>query len=241
MSIWIYGYRLHEGARGGFGIGAAGFLLLAPEVSVPVAEPAGENFFKQRNWSIAVGAVLAVWAVWEFTRVWQLRAGAPRLGARIFSQHYRLSTAAILIGVSNAVLYAAYGTWAYTSVLNGGIKQLLSGIEPVGPIYWILFVSLFLGMGLSAWQLRTFALQWRPSLNWARNFLGGLLMGLGVAMVPGGNDVLILNSIPSLSPHAIPAYVAVIAGIAATLSIIRWTGGMIETIDCSGDVCVGRE
>ncbi len=202
---------------------------------------AEENFFQQESWSVAIGVALAVWATWEITRVWRRSAGAPRLGARIFSQHYSLSTAAILIGVSNAVLYAAYGTWAYTGVLNSSIKQILGGFGPVGPIYWLLFISLFLGMALSAWRSRTIVLEWRPSWSWVRNFLGGLLMGLGVAMVPGGNDVLILNGIPSLSPHAIPAYLAVIAGIAATLSIIRWTGGTIETIDCSGDICEVEE
>ena len=223
------------------GCGAGGFLLFAPEAAVPVAKLPEDPVFQQENWSVALGVGLAVWAVWEITRMWRRRTGSMSIGARIFSKHYSLSMAAILIGVSNAVLYTIYGTWAYTSVLNGGIKQLLGDFGPIGPIYWILFVSLFLGMTISAWQSRTFALEWRPALSWMQQFLGGVLMGLGVAMVPGGNDVLILNGIPSLSPHAMPAYLAVIAGIAVTLLVIRWTGGTIETIDCSGDVCIIRK
>lgn len=224
----------------GFGVGAVGFLLLAPEPAVPVTVTPDGGLFQTKELSTALVVVLAVWAIWEIARVWRRRTGSTRVGARLFSEHYSLSTAAILIGVSNAVLYVIYGTWAYTSVLNDGVRQLFGGFGPVGPIYWILFISLFLGMSLSAWQSRTFSLAWRPSLSWVQQFLGGLLMGLGVAMVPGGNDVLILNAIPSLSPHAIPAYLAVIAGIAATLLIVRWSGGSIETIDCSGDVCVNR-
>ena len=224
----------------GFGIGAAGFLLLAPEPAAPVAVTPDRGLFQSEKLSIAVIAALGVWAVWEIARMWRRHATATRIGAKIFSEHYSLSAAAILIGISNAVLYTMYGTWAYTSVLNGSIRQTFGGFGPVGPIYWILFISLFLGMGLSAWQSRTFTLEWRPSLSWGQQFLGGLLMGLGVAMVPGGNDVLILNAIPSLSPHAIPAYMAVIAGITVTLLTVRWTGGSIETIDCSGDVCVSR-
>ena len=226
---------------GGLAIGAVGFLLFAPEAAIPLAKLPEKPVFQQENWSAVLGVGLAVWAVWEITRMWRRRWGSRSFGAKIFSKHYSLSMAAILIGVSNAVLYTIYGTWAYTSVLNSGIKQLLGDFGPIEPIYWILFVSLFLGMTISAWQSRTFALEWRPALSWMRQFLGGVLMGLGVAMVPGGNDVLILNGIPSLSPHAIPAYLAVIAGIAATLLTIRWTGGTIETINCSGDVCVVRK
>lgn len=224
----------------GFGIGAAGFLLLAPETAAPVAVTPDRGLFQSEKLSIAVIAALGVWAVWEIARMWRRRTTATRIGAKIFSEHYSLSAAAILIGISNAVLYTMYGTWAYTSVLNGSIRQTFGGFGPVGPIYWILFISLFLGMTLSAWQSRTLALEWRPSLSWAQQFIGGLLMGLGVAMVPGGNDVLILNAMPSLSPHAFPAYMAVIVGIAGTLLVVRWTGGTIETIDCSGDVCVSR-
>lgn len=224
----------------GFGIGAAGFLLLAPETAAPVAVTPNGGLFQTEELSIAVIAALGVWAVWEIARMWRRHTTATRIGAAIFSERYSLSTAAILIGISNAVLYTMYGTWAYTSVLNGSIRQTFGGFGPVGPIYWILFISLFLGMTLSAWQSRTFALEWRPSLSWAQQFIGGLLMGMGVAMVPGGNDVLILNAMPSLSPHAFPAYMAVIVGIAGTLLVVRWTGGTIETIDCSGDVCISR-
>ena len=65
-------------------------------------------------------------------------------------------------------------------------------------------------------------------------------MGLGAAMVPGGNDVLILHSIPGLSPHAVPAYGAMIAGIAAVLITMRFVRGETMTVDCRGDICVAR-
>ena len=79
-----------------------------------------------------------------------------------------------------------------------------------------------------------------PSFSWARYLVGGLLMGLGAAMVPGGNDVLVLHSIPGLSPHAAPAYGAMIAGIAAVLIMMRLIQGETMTVDCSGDICVSR-
>ncbi len=62
-------------------------------------------------------------------------------------------------------------------------------------------------------------------------------MGFGAALVPGGNDVLILHAIPILSPHALPAYLAMLAGICVTLVAMRRIGMELERIDCSGDIC----
>jgi hypothetical protein len=62
-------------------------------------------------------------------------------------------------------------------------------------------------------------------------------MGLGAALVPGSNDVLILHSIPALSSHALPAYLGMLAGIALPLVLMRVTQGAVMGVDCSGDVC----
>ena len=62
-------------------------------------------------------------------------------------------------------------------------------------------------------------------------------MGLGAALVPGGNDVLLLNAIPGLSPHALPAYFAMLVGIAVGLIIVKWRGGRWHVVNCSGDQC----
>ncbi len=62
-------------------------------------------------------------------------------------------------------------------------------------------------------------------------------MGLGAAMIPGGNDVLILHGIPSLSPHAVPAFLAMLVGIAVSLMGMRALGRETPRIDCGGDIC----
>jgi hypothetical protein len=46
---------------------------------------------------------------------------------------------------------------------------------------------------------------------------GGTVMGVAAAMIPGGNDVLVLHALPALSPHAPFAYVALVAGAAGAL------------------------
>ena len=62
-------------------------------------------------------------------------------------------------------------------------------------------------------------------------------MGLGAAMIPGGNDALILYGIPFLSPHAAPAFLAMLVGIAVSLMGLRALGEDIPRIDCAGDIC----
>ena len=110
-------------------------------------------------------------------------------------------------------------------------------LPPPPAILWLLFVALIGGVGLSAWQGRRFRWQWRPQRRWAGYGAGGVLMGLGAAMIPGGNDVLILHGIPSLSPHAVPAFLAMLVGIAVSLMGMRALGRDIPRIDCGGDIC----
>ena len=62
-------------------------------------------------------------------------------------------------------------------------------------------------------------------------------MGVGAALVPGVDDVLILNAILGLSPHALPAYFAMLIGIAIALMVIKWCGGQMLVVSCSGDRC----
>ncbi len=62
-------------------------------------------------------------------------------------------------------------------------------------------------------------------------------MGFGAALVPGSNDVLILHAIPGLSPHAPPAYAAMVIGIALPLMLLRVIQGTSTGVDYGGDIC----
>jgi hypothetical protein len=141
------------------------------------------------------------------------------------------------MGVSNAVLYALHGNWAYTATLTRGVQQAMGAAVRPAPIVWLLFLFLIAGVAFSAWQRRSFHLRWRPTMDWIRHPVGGTLMGFGAAMVPGGNDVLLLHGIPTLSPHAVPAYLAMLLGIGATLGVMRMGGAGFGSIDCRGDIC----
>ena len=204
---------------------------------VPTAFSGEAYLVRSGFWPRLVFASLLLWALWEARRLWRLRPAGEGLGALALAQRYRLSTAALLLGASNALLYALHGNWAYTATLARGVQHATDGGARPEPIAWLLFLFLVAGMVFSAWQRKSFRLQWRPTMDWSRHPAGGALMGFGAAMVPGGNDALLLHGIPTLSPHAVPAYLAMLLGIGVTLGFMRLAGARLEPIDCSGDIC----
>jgi hypothetical protein len=92
------------------------------------------------------------------------------------------------------------------------------------PMAWqlLLVTALLAGMIASALQRRSFA--WRAPQRlgaWMRRAAGGACMGAGAAMVPGGNDTLLLAGLPNLTLAAVAAYVFLLIGIAASLRLLR--------------------
>lgn len=223
----------------GLCFGAAGFHLLASKHLLP-APAAAPKLEPDALSAILILGVLILWAGWEGLRLWRTRRTGSTLKELVFADRYRLSTAALLMGASNAFLYALYDTWTYTSVLDRSVRQMMGSSEESHPLHWALFAAVFAGMLLSVRIKGRFRPDWRPSVRWLLHLGGGLMMGLGAAMVPGGNDVLILSGIPGLSPHAVPAYLTMIAGIAFALAVMGVLGGKVPQVSCRGDICSYR-
>jgi uncharacterized membrane protein YedE/YeeE len=220
----------------GFCIGVAGLSLMDPMIESPqVLTPL--LFRAPRPMIIKILGLLWLFACWEILRLWRSRAKSKNWRQLLFARYYRLSTAALLLGFSGGVLYALHESWTYTNVLKRQLQSLWQPIEQPLAINLFLFLSLFCGMLLSAWQRGSLRLRWRRIQTWPRHFIGGTLMGTGAVLIPGGNDTLILKSLPGLSPHAIPASVALLFGIGVTLLFIRlFTGKTIKVI-CTNDIC----
>ena len=135
------------------------------------------------------------------------------------------------------MLYALHDAWSYTGVLKRQVQSLWLPVEQPVAINLLLFLALFCGMFLSAWQRGSLRLRWRRMQAWPRHLMGGILMGAGAVLIPGGNDTLILDSLPGLSPHAIPAFIALLFGICATLLFMRLVSGKTLKVVCTDDIC----
>jgi hypothetical protein len=85
-----------------------------------------------------------------------------------------------------------------------------------------LAISFVLGAIVGGLTAKRFRLLYPDLTGLGRRLAGGALMGIGAALIPGGNDRLVLVDVPSLHVHGILAYGAMAAAILLGLEIKRW-------------------
>lgn len=188
-------------------------------------------------WVPALLVALTLWAMAELIRLWRSAPPTHRLGQRLLAPTYRLSTSAALLGIAGGLLYNLQGAWTYTNYLRADTASWLGAGPAPSHFHALLLAALLGGMLLSSLQRKSFALNrhWRRHLP--RRLGGGFLMGLGGALVPGGNDTLILAAIPTLSPWALANYLALLAGVAAVMLMMMAMAGHLPQVECISDEC----
>jgi uncharacterized membrane protein YedE/YeeE len=221
----------------GFVLGVGLYLQLASALPAPDVVLTWSPLVAPDAWRLPVALVVWAWAGWELWRLWRSRPRSKPWRERLFASRYRLSAGAALIGISNAFLFTAHGSWAYTGALAETVEDLAVMGPGVSPLRGALALALMAGIVFSAVQSRRFRLRVPRSSVWLLHLVGGTIMGLGAALVPGGNFVLILQGIPSLSPHALPAFAALTVGIAVALLVTRAVTGKTMRVTCGGDIC----
>ena len=129
---------------------------------------------------------------------------------------------AAITGTIAGLLYARHPHWSYGSVLDALAHADARAIDWVAnAAAAALFAGALTGSWLAGdWQLR------RPSwLRSLRCLAGGALMGVGAALIPGGNDLLVLWAVPGLTAYGIVAYATLVATIALPMVVARrWPG-----------------
>lgn len=127
------------------------------------------------------------------------RRAPRRLGA---------STALLIIGIGGALLHATAGEWTYMAVLSDRAASLVSQ-DPSDTNLTVFAGSGALIAGGVFAAYRSGRIRWRrpASRKFAIRIIGGAMMGIAAAIVPGGNDVMLLYGVPSAAPHAIAAYI----------------------------------
>ena len=111
-----------------------------------------------------------------------------------------------VIGLVNGLLLVLAAGWPYTNLLmalavSGGMA-----------LTWRALMAVIFLAGALAGALANGA--FRPALGpatlWSRSLGGGMLMGVGAILVPGGNDTMLLVGLPLLLPNLVAAYAAMI-------------------------------
>lgn len=186
-------------------------------------------------------AGLLVWVAYELQSLWRLAQSqdGPRWHRHLWAPSYHLSVAAAVLGLAGGLLYALQGAWSYSNFLRTEIAHLVVVHPAPKPWQGVLVLGLIVGMGLSGWQRRSFQLRFPQSApTTLRHLAAGASMGMGAGLVPGGNDTLLLSSLPAFSASAAVAYLAMLAGIALMLVTRARLGQPMHTLQCSAARCV---
>jgi hypothetical protein len=126
---------------------------------------------------------------------------------------WNMHNATLVIGVAFFVLALSAGPWTYPEALA---RAAHSGVLPLA-LDVVLSVALLLGAVAGGWRMQKLH-GWNPSAAFAC-FGGGALMGIGSAMIPGGNDNLTLVGIPMRQAYAWMAIAAMALAIWAGLHV----------------------
>jgi uncharacterized membrane protein YedE/YeeE len=185
-------------------------------------------------------ALLLAWALYRAWRLWQLVRARPRGLSEpwLLAPTYHLSVSAALMGLAAGLLFATQGAWSYTNYLRTEVLHSLGEVPAASAWHGGLVLGLMAGMLASSLQRRTFA--WtRPQRldGWLRHSGGGVLMGAGAAMVPGGNDTLLLGSLPTITLAAVGSYLCMLMGIALVLWMMRVARVPMPALACSASGC----
>ncbi|HXV26359.1 MAG TPA: YeeE/YedE thiosulfate transporter family protein [Alphaproteobacteria bacterium] len=183
-------------------------LALAGVSATPLARP-----------SILGLVVLGFAWIWALLELRHLIAGGKDERTRL------LAFAAVGLGLCSGVLFALQGPWVYTAAIVQTSGFAIGHGLPPSPALLLLFAAVLAGSMLSALRAGRFRLRWQGTRPWYGHLGGGVMMGGGAALVPGGNDAVLLHALPLGAEHALPAFAAMLLGVYTGLALARVGSG----------------
>jgi uncharacterized membrane protein YedE/YeeE len=160
-------------------------------------------------WLVAPVLVLVLARL--YTHLRHMRQTTRALWDHIWSPH----VATTIIGIAFVVTTGAQQAWTYSDVLSDLAHGVTSGLQRNVLLGVALLVGAILG-GVSGGRFKIRA----PDLTRiVRRLAGGLLMGAGALLIPGGNTGLALVGLPLLFPYAWLAFMSICVTIYIALRL----------------------
>ena len=128
--------------------------------------------------------------------------------------------ALLCVGVIGGLLFGLKPDWTYSGLF------ILIWQRPEITADWVVELSaalLFFGAVFSALLKQEFKFIKLDPLAALQSFVGGAMMGVGAALIPGGNDTLLLLGIPDAASYAIGAYAVMSLTIASYFYLLKRT------------------
>ncbi len=220
--------RISEGRLGflatipGIAIGAylASALKLASvrgeAAAAVMAEPSALAMAALISAAIIVAAALIV-----TTR----RIGRAGLGpsSLIRASRWRPVMAMLITGTAGGLAFAISASWAWPALVRRASEAMSGGAAEFPAPMLIGPLALFAGGFAASWLSGRFRLRARGWQQPLRSLMGGVIMGTSAALIPGGNDVMLLSALPSLAVSGLVAYAAMFAVLIPALAILgKW-------------------
>lgn len=161
------------------------------------------------------GAAL-LWLGWATVRLiaGQRRAGVTLTGL-LGQSRWRSAMAAIVIGILGSLLFATDSAWFYPAAAKR-LTLYLTGLSPTFPTDSVIGASaVFLGGFVASLYKGRAAMRLPHVIPTFQAIVGGLIIGFAWALIPGGNDSMVLFMLPSLALNGIVAYVSMFAALLA--------------------------
>jgi toxin CptA len=117
-------------------------------------------------------------------------------------------------GLFAALVYARHPGWSYGQLIDSVAHADWRGMTWLANLA---VLALFAGAIAGSIYTGRWHWQWPAPARVLRCLSGGILMGVGAGYIPGGNDMLLLWSIPGLALYGAVAYLIMMATLAALL------------------------
>jgi hypothetical protein len=152
-------------------------------------------------------------AAWRIAAPW-LRPTRTAVGRSLACGRWSPHMATTVIGVTFLAMLLLAGAWAYTDVL----AEIARGMAQDLPARIGLLLCLLAGAAVGGWTAGRWRAAWPRWPDVSRCAAGGVMMGWGSLLIPGGNDGLILLGMPLLWPYAWAAFLTMCLAI----SLPQW-------------------
>ena len=209
----------------GFYVGCA---TVPPVFAPPAPEMLtyGSPVLRASAWIAVVFALLMLWRLCSpilaslAAAQRQPRNARTELARRVWSPH----AATTVIGITFFFTLLLAGAWAYTDVLAEAARGMAGSLLARS----LLLLALLLGAIAGGWTAGRLRSTRISLVQLLRCFSGGVLMGWGSLLIPGGNDGLILVGMPLLWPYAWVAFATMCVAIAAALLVEKSLMGNVD-------------
>jgi len=144
--------------------------------------------------------------------------GRSLASSGLVSRPWSAHGATTVIGVTFLAMFLTVGPWAYTDIL----ADVAHGGRGIDDLRWVLIAALLIGTVSAGWRAGVLEFKAPAARAAVRCAVGGVLMGWGSALIPGGNDGLLLIGMPLLRSYAWIAALAMTMTIFGVLALTRF-------------------